>query len=42
MIKIWDVMDEKESTTDVIKGYVEVNDHVENETIKYLDRKTKE
>ena len=33
-------------TIDVIKGYVDVNDDVENETMKYLgvvmDRKTKE
>ena len=26
----------KERTMDVIKGYVEVNDDVENETMKYL------
>ena len=31
-----DVMDENERTMDVIKGYVEVNDDVENETMKYL------
>ena len=32
----WDVLEEKERTMDVIKGYVEVNDDVENETMKYL------
>ena len=32
----WDVLDEKERTIVVIKGYVEVNDGVENETMKYL------
>ena len=32
----WDGMEEKEMTTDVIKGYVEVNDDVENETMRYL------
>ena len=31
-----DVLDEKERTMDVIKGYVEVNDDVENETMSYL------
>ena len=31
-----DVQEEKERTMDVIKGYVEVNDDVENETMKYL------
>ena len=30
------MLEEKERTMDVIKGYVEVNDYVENETIKYL------
>ena len=30
------MLDEKERTMDVIKGYVEVNDDVENETMKYL------
>ena len=29
-------MEEKERTIDVIKGYVEVNDDVENETMKYF------
>ena len=32
----WDVMDEKERTMDVIKGYADVNDVVENETMRYL------
>ena len=31
-MRTWDVLDEKERTMDVIKGYVEVNDDVENET----------
>ena len=35
-MRIWDVLEEKERTMDVIKGYVEVNDDVENETIIYL------
>ena len=35
-MRTWDVLEEKERTMDVIKGYVEVNDNVENETIKYL------
>ena len=35
-MRTWYVLDEKERTTDVIKGYVEVNDDVENETMKYL------
>ena len=30
------MLEEKERTMDVIKGYVEVNDDVENETMKYL------
>ena len=33
-MRIWDVLDDKERTMDVIKGYVEVNDNVENETMK--------
>ena len=32
----WDVLEEKERPMDVKKRYVEVNDDVENETIKYL------
>ena len=40
MVRRWlstcDVLEEKERTMDVIKGYVEVNDDVENETMKYL------
>ena len=35
-MRTWDVLDEKEITMDIIKGYVEVNDDVENETMKYL------
>ena len=39
-MRTWDVLEEKERTMDVIKGYVE------NETMKYfggsMDRKTKE
>ena len=35
-MRTWDVLDEKERTMDVIKGYVEVNDDVENETMNYL------
>ena len=30
------MLEEKERTMDVIKGYVEVNNDVENETLKYL------
>ena len=30
-MRTWDVLDEKERTMDVIKGYVEMNDNVENE-----------
>ena len=30
------MLEEKERTMDVIQGYVEVNDDVENETITYL------
>ena len=30
------MLEEKERTMGVIKGYVEVNDDVENETMKYL------
>ena len=32
----WDGLKEKERTMDVIKGFVKVNDDVENETMKYL------
>ena len=35
-LRTWDVLEEKERTMDAIKGYVEVNDDVENETMKYL------
>ena len=35
-MRTWDVLDEKERTMDVIKGYVQVNDDVVNETIKYM------
>ena len=34
-MRTWDVLKGKERM-DVIKGYVEVNDDVENETMKYL------
>ena len=30
------MLEEKKRTMDVIKGYVEVNDDVENEAMKYL------
>ena len=30
------MLDEKERTMNIIKGYVEVNDDVENETMKYF------
>ena len=32
-----DWVEEKEKTMDEIKGYVEVNDDVESETMRYLD-----
>ena len=35
-LRTWDVLEEKERTMGVIKGNVEVNDDVENETMKYL------
>ena len=35
-MRTWDVLEEKERTMDVIKGYVGVNDDVESETMKYL------
>ena len=35
-LRTCDVLEEKEITMDVIKGYVEVNDDVENETMTYL------
>ena len=35
-MRTWEVLEEKERTMDVIKGYVEVNDDVENDTMKYL------
>ena len=35
-MKTWDVLDDQERTMDVIKGYVEVNNDVENETMKYM------
>ena len=35
-MRTWDVLDEKERTMAAIKGYLEVNDDVENETMKYL------
>ena len=36
------MLDQKERTMDVIKGYVEVNDDVENETMKYLGKNKRE
>ena len=38
-MRTWDVLDENKRTIDVIKGYGEVNDYVENETMKYLGDK---
>ena len=38
-MRTWDVLEEKERTMDVIKGYVEVNDDVEKETMKYVGEK---
>ena len=35
-LRTCDVLEEKEITMDVIKGYVEANNDVENETLKYL------
>ena len=35
-LRTWDVLEEKEIIMDVITGYVEVNDDVENETMTYL------
>ena len=35
-MRIWDVLDDKERTMDVIKGYVEMNDDLENKTMKYM------
>ena len=35
-LRTCDVLEEKERTMDIIKGYVEVNNDVENETLKYL------
>ena len=35
-LRTCDVLEEKERTMDVIKGYVEVNNDVEKETLKYL------
>ena len=35
-LRTWDVLEEKERTMGVIKGYVQVNDDVENKTMKYL------
>ena len=37
-VKGVDRHNKKERTMDVIKGYVEVNDDVENETMKYLEK----
>ena len=35
-LRTCDVLEDKERTMDVTKGYVKVNDDVENETLKYL------
>ena len=35
-MRTWDVLDEKESIMDAIKGCVEINDYLENETMKYM------
>ena len=35
-MRTWDELEEKKRTMDVIKEYVEVNDVVENETMRYL------
>ena len=35
-MRLWDGLDEMERAVDVIKGYVEVNDEVERETMRYL------
>ena len=35
-MRAWDVLDDKERTMNVMKGYGEVNDDLENETMKYL------
>ena len=37
-LRTCDVLEEKERTMDVIKGYVEVNNDVENETLKYWEK----
>ena len=33
---VWDGLDEKARTMEVVKGYVEVNEDVESEAIRYL------
>ena len=38
-MRTWDGLDEKERTMDVIKGYVEVNDIVENKPMRCLSMK---
>ena len=35
-MRVWDGLDEKEQTMEVIKDYVEVNDEAERETMRYL------
>ena len=35
-LTVWHLLDEKKLTMDVIKGYVEVNNEAERETISYL------
>ena len=43
-MRVWDRLDEKERKMNVIKCYVEVNNEVERETMRYIgeDGKTKE
>ena len=35
-MRTWDVLNNKERTLDIVKGYVEVNGVVKNETMIYL------
>ena len=34
-MRTWDVLEDEERTMNIITGYMEVNDDVENETMKY-------
>ena len=36
-MRAWDGLNEKERTLDVIKGYLDVNNDVESETMRYLE-----